>query len=103
MANIHPLITIFGVFIGLSLFGFWGVIFGPLILSLIVLFINLYRHDFVPGSKAKPTASTELQETKSLERLSKIVQNNGLSSLTKSEQERYEEAHTDASKTEEDE
>lgn len=95
MANIHPLITIFGVFIGLSLFGFWGVIFGPLILSLIVLFINLYRHDFVPGSKAKPTASTDLQETKSLERLSKIVQNNGFSALTKSEQERYEEAHTD--------
>lgn len=95
MANIHPLITIFGVFIGLSLFGFWGVIFGPLILSLIVLFINLYRHDFVPGSKAKPTASSELQEAKSLERLSKIVQNNGLSALTKSEQERYEEAHTD--------
>ena len=95
MANIHPLITIFGVFIGLSLFGFWGVIFGPLILSLIILFINLYRHDFVPGSKAKPTASSELQETKSLERLSKIVQNNGLSALTKSEQERYEEAHMD--------
>ena len=45
------------------------------------------RHDFVPGSKAKPTASSELQETKSLERLSKIVQNNGLSALTKSEQE----------------
>lgn len=95
MANIHPLITIFGVFIGLSLFGFWGVIFGPLILSLIILFINLYRHDFVPGSKAKPTASTDLQEAKSLERLSKIVQNNGLSALTKSEQEEYEEAHTD--------
>lgn len=95
MANIHPLITIFGVFIGLSLFGFWGVIFGPLILSLIILFINLYRHDFVPGSKAKPTASTDLQEAKSLERLSKIVQNNGLSALTKSEREEYEEAHTD--------
>ena len=87
MANIHPLITIFGVFIGLSLFGFWGVIFGPLILSLIVLFINLYRHDFVPGSKAKPTASTELQEAKSLERLSRIVQSNGLSALTQSERE----------------
>ena len=95
MANIHPLITIFGVFIGLSLFGFWGVIFGPLILSLIILFINLYRHDFVPGSKAKPTASTDLQEAKSLERLSKIVQSNGLSALTKSEREEYEEAHTD--------
>ena len=31
MADIHPLITIFGVVIGLSLFGFMGVIFGPLL------------------------------------------------------------------------
>ena len=100
MANIHPLITIFGVFIGLSLFGFWGVIFGPLILSLIVLFINLYRHDYVPGSKAKPSASTDHQETKSLERLSQIVQNSGLSALNKSEQERYEKTHTDENKPE---
>ena len=30
MANIHPLITVFGVVIGLPLFGFMGVIFGPL-------------------------------------------------------------------------
>ena len=103
MANIHPLITIFGVFIGLSLFGFWGVIFGPLILSLIVLFINLYRHDYVPGSKAKPSASTDHQETKSLERLSQIVQNSGLSALNKSEQERYEKTHTDENKPEGDE
>ena len=101
MANIHPLITIFGVFIGLSLFGFWGVIFGPLILSLIVLFINLYRHDFVPGSKAKPTASTELQEAKSLERLSRIVQSNGLSALTQSEREERDEKLTDEDKPEE--
>lgn len=101
MANIHPLITIFGVFIGLSLFGFWGVIFGPLILSLIVLFINLYRHDFVPGSKAKPTASTELQEAKSLERLSRIVQSNGLSALTQSEREERDKKLTDEDKPEE--
>lgn len=103
MANIHPLITIFGVFIGLSLFGFWGVIFGPLILSLIVLFINLYRHDYVPGSKAKPSASTDHQETKSLERLSQIVQNSGLSGLNQSEQERYEKTYTDENKPEGDE
>lgn len=101
MANIHPLITIFGVFIGLSLFGFWGVIFGPLILSLIVLFINLYRHDFVPGSKAKPTASTELQEAKSLERLSRIVQSNSLSALTQSEREERDKKLKDEDKPEE--
>ena len=37
MADTHPLITIFGVVIGLSLFGFMGVIFGPLLLSILCL------------------------------------------------------------------
>lgn len=39
MADTHPLITIFGVVIGLSLFGFMGVIFGPLLLSLSLIHI----------------------------------------------------------------
>ena len=43
MADIHPLITIFGVVIGLSLFGFMGVIFGPLLLSLFFLFVDMFQ------------------------------------------------------------
>ena len=54
LADIHPLITIFGVFVGIPLFGFWGVIFGPLLLSLFVLFFNMYRHDYITGSTAQP-------------------------------------------------
>ena len=42
MADTHPLITIFGVVIGLSLFGFMGVIFGPLLLSIFILFVNIF-------------------------------------------------------------
>ena len=41
MADTHPLITIFGVFLGLSLFGFIGIIFGPLLVSLFLLFVSL--------------------------------------------------------------
>lgn len=41
MADTHPLITIFGVVIGLSLFGFMGVIFGPLLISIFILCVNL--------------------------------------------------------------
>ena len=37
MANIHPLITIFGVVAGLPIFGFMGIIFGPLLVSLFLL------------------------------------------------------------------
>ena len=57
LADIHPLITIFGVLIGLPMFGFWGVIFGPLLISLFMLFFNMYRHDYIEGSVAEPTVS----------------------------------------------
>lgn len=64
LADIHPLITIFGVIFGISLFGFWGIIFGPLILSLLILFINMYRYEYIPGSKALPRVTTEFKEKK---------------------------------------
>lgn len=64
LADIHPLITVFGVLIGIPMFGFWGVIFGPLILSLFILFFNMYRHEFVPGSKASPRVTTQMKVTK---------------------------------------
>jgi predicted PurR-regulated permease PerM len=46
-ANIHPLITLFGVIMGMSLFGFWGIIFGPLIISVFFLFVKIYRKEFI--------------------------------------------------------
>ncbi len=58
LANIHPLITFFGVIIGLAMFGFWGIIFGPLLISLLILLINMYRHDYVIGSVAQPRVTT---------------------------------------------
>lgn len=61
LADIHPLITVFGVLIGIPMFGFWGVIFGPLILSLFILFFNMYRHEFVEGSNAEPRVTTRFR------------------------------------------
>ena len=61
LADIHPLITVFGVLIGIPMFGFWGVIFGPLILSLFILFFNMYRHEFVPESNADPRVTTRFR------------------------------------------
>ncbi len=58
LADIHPLITIFGVFVGIPMFGFWGVIFGPLIISSLILFFNMYRHEYIPGSLAEPRVTT---------------------------------------------
>lgn len=47
MADTHPLITIFGVIIGLTLFGFWGVIFGPLLLSVFFLCIDIFKREYL--------------------------------------------------------
>ena len=49
MADTHPLVTIFGVFIGLSLFGFMGVIFGPLMLAMFVFCVNLFKRRYLDG------------------------------------------------------
>ncbi len=46
MNDVHPLITILGVIIGIPLFGFLGVIFGPLILSIFLLLVKVYVDEF---------------------------------------------------------
>lgn len=47
MANIHPLITIFGVVAGLPILGFMGIIFGPLLVSLFLLFLDMFRKEYL--------------------------------------------------------
>lgn len=47
LADTHPLITVFGVIIGLPLFGFWGVIFGPLLLSIFFLFVDMFKIQYL--------------------------------------------------------
>jgi predicted PurR-regulated permease PerM len=47
IADVHPLITLFGVIVGLNLFGFLGLIFGPLLISLFLLLVRIYFDEFV--------------------------------------------------------
>jgi predicted PurR-regulated permease PerM len=49
LGDVHPLITIFGVVLGINLFGFIGLIFGPILISLFVLLVRIYVNEF--GSK----------------------------------------------------
>lgn len=46
LENIHPLNTVFGIILGLNLFGFMGLIFGPILVSITVLLIQVYRDEF---------------------------------------------------------
>ncbi|HMX36761.1 MAG TPA: AI-2E family transporter [Ferruginibacter sp.] len=52
--DVHPVITVFGVIVGLGLFGFWGVIFGPLLISYFVILIRIYMNEF-----GKPAGSSQ--------------------------------------------
>ena len=47
VGDIHPLISLLGVFIGLPLFGMLGIIIGPSILSLALLAIKMFREEYV--------------------------------------------------------
>jgi predicted PurR-regulated permease PerM len=44
--NVHPLITLIGVIVGVPLFGFIGLIFGPLLISLFLVVVKIYKKEF---------------------------------------------------------
>lgn len=46
IGDVHPLITILGVIVGLSMFGFLGLVFGPLLISYFIVLIRIYRNEF---------------------------------------------------------
>ncbi len=52
--NVHPLTTVFGVIAGLSLFGFIGLIFGPLLISLFLLLLRIYTNEFITKQREAP-------------------------------------------------
>ncbi|MEP7259038.1 MAG: AI-2E family transporter [Flavitalea sp.] len=46
LGNVHPMITVFGVIIGVNMFGFIGLIFGPIVISLFLILIMIYSNEF---------------------------------------------------------
>ncbi len=55
IANIHPIISIVGVIIGLPMFGILGLVFGPLLISFFLLLISIYEN-----KTTKPYTNPEL-------------------------------------------
>lgn len=49
IADVHPIVTVFGVIFGLKWFGLPGLIFGPLLISYFLIMIKIYKVEF--GSK----------------------------------------------------
>lgn len=59
MADIHPLITVFGVVLGLKIFGVMGLVFGPVFLSLPGILFKIYK---IEKGLEKKENSTETDE-----------------------------------------
>lgn len=47
IGDVHPVITVLGVIIGLGIFGFIGLIFGPLLVNYIIVLFKIYMNEFV--------------------------------------------------------
>jgi predicted PurR-regulated permease PerM len=41
-AEVHPIFILFSVLGGIAMFGFWGIVIGPLLISLAVTILNIY-------------------------------------------------------------
>ncbi|MFP5041250.1 AI-2E family transporter [Parasediminibacterium sp. JCM 36343] len=55
MANIHPIVTVLGVIIGLRYFGIPGLIFGPLMISYLLILMRIYYMEY-----KKPVATKQM-------------------------------------------
>lgn len=52
--DVHPLITLLGVVVGVPLFGFIGLIFGPLLISLFLLIVKIYKKEYGKTESSTP-------------------------------------------------
>ena len=66
MGNVHPVLTILGVIVGLGLFGFIGLIFGPLLVNYIIVLFDIYMNEFVDKEipKIQPEVNKPVEEEK---------------------------------------
>lgn len=50
IGHIHPMVTVIGVIVGLGLFGFIGLIFGPLLVNYVILLFKIYSSEFIENN-----------------------------------------------------
>lgn len=63
LGDVHPVVTVLGIIVGVPLFGFMGFIFGPLLISYMLLLIKIYRVEFGRNEMAKGETSNVKSET----------------------------------------
>ena len=60
MADVHPVVTVLGVIMGLKYFGFIGLIFGPVLISFFIILLKIYYLEYQLPVTAKPTKQRQL-------------------------------------------
>jgi predicted PurR-regulated permease PerM len=60
MADVHPIITVLGVILGLQYFGFLGLIFGPLLISYFFILMKIYYVEFQRPVLAKQAKKRQI-------------------------------------------
>jgi len=60
MADIHPVVTVLGVILGLQYFGFLGLIFGPLLISYFFILLKIYYVEYQRPVLAKQAKKRQL-------------------------------------------
>lgn len=55
IGDVHPLITVLGVIVGLNLFGFVGLVFGPLLISYFLILVKIYSNEFASSHEPHET------------------------------------------------
>lgn len=53
LEDIHPLNTVFGIIAGMNIFGFLGLIFGPILVSVTILLMQVYKDEFNNDDNSK--------------------------------------------------
>lgn len=58
MADVHPIVTVLGIIVGLKYFGFTGLIFGPLLISYFLILLRIYYLEYKLPVKKRRIKST---------------------------------------------
>jgi predicted PurR-regulated permease PerM len=67
LGDVHPIITVLGVIVGLGLFGFIGLIFGPLLVNYIILLFKIYMNEFIDKDAVKAQEDLDVVEENKIE------------------------------------
>ena len=63
MGDVHPVVTILGVIVGLGMFGFIGLVFGPLLINYLLVLFDIYMSEFSPEHETPPKLAEQLTAT----------------------------------------